>query len=192
MPDVHVGTSDTGDVPLISDGLPGYPYRMTLYDRAEVADVDPAYGLQLHHPRFLEYVGAPESARLLMRAPGHWVRKMESEEAETAALQLQHGASLITSNLQVLGQFVTSLSRMSSEVMRLAFGKEVFPSDAVRVHRAAHYMTAMGLWRPPGGPGTPGPLPVSSCNNCMRCEECFPNLIGHCLSGSCEKNRTLD
>ena len=40
---------------------------MTSYDRAEVADVDPVYGLQLHHPRFLEYVGAPESARLLTR-----------------------------------------------------------------------------------------------------------------------------
>ena len=53
----------TGDVPLISDGLLGCPYRKTSYDRAEVADVDPAYG---------------------------------------------------------------SLNRMSSEVMRLAFGKEVF------------------------------------------------------------------
>ena len=71
--DVHDATSDTGDIPLISDGLPGCPYRMTSYDRAEVADVDPAYGLQLHHPRFLEYVGAPESARLLTRTPGHWI-----------------------------------------------------------------------------------------------------------------------
>ena len=152
-----------GDIPLISDGLPGCPYQMTSYDRAEVADVDQAYGLQLHHPRFLEYVGAPESARLLTRAPGHWVQTMEREEAVTAALQLQHDAGLITSNLQVLGQFFTSLNRMSLEVMRLAFGKEVFPSDMVQaispapwVHRAAHYMAAMDLWRPP----------VSSCDNC--------------------------
>ena len=179
--DVHVGTSDTGDVPLISDGLLGCPYRMTSYDSAEVADVDPAYGLQLHHPRFLVYVGALESARLLIRAPGHWVRTMEwEEESVTAALQLQHDAGLITSNLQVLGQFVTILNWMSSEAMRLAFGKEVFPSDAMqavspapRVHRAAHYMTAMGLWQP----GAPGPLPISSCNNCMRYREweCFPD-----------------
>ena len=63
--DVYGATSDTGDIPLIANGLPGYPYRMTSYDRAEVADVDPAYGLQLHHPRFLEYVGTPKSARLL-------------------------------------------------------------------------------------------------------------------------------
>ena len=47
-----------------------------------------------------------------------------------AALQLQHDAGLITSNMQVLGQFGTSLNRMSSEAMRLAFGKVVFPSDA--------------------------------------------------------------
>ena len=104
------------------NSLPGDPYRMTSYDRAEVADVDQAYGLQLHSPRFLEYVGAPESVRLLSQPPGHWVRTMEREEAVLAALQLQHDAGLIMSNLQVLGQFVTSLNRMSSEVMRFAFG----------------------------------------------------------------------
>ena len=101
----------------------------------------------------------------------------------TAALQLQHDAGRIASHLQVLRQFVTSLNRMSSEVMRLAFGKEVFPSDMVqaispapRVRRAALYMVEMGLWRPPGGPGAPGPLPISSCSNCMQCTECFPDL----------------
>ena len=82
---------------------------MTSYDSADLADVDPAYGLQLHHPRFLEYIGAPKSARLLAVAPGHWVQTMDREDAVAAALQLQHDAGLITSNLQVLGQFVTSL-----------------------------------------------------------------------------------
>ena len=103
---------------------------------------------------------------------------MDWEEAVTAALQLQHDAGLITSNLQVLGQFVTLLNRMSSEVMRLAFGKEVLPSDgmeaispAPRVHRAAYYMAAMGLWHPPGGPAAPRPFPISSCNNCMQCTD---------------------
>ena len=45
------------------------------------------------------------------------------------------GCSSITarrSNLQVLGQFVTSLNRMSSEVMRLAFGHEPYPSEAIQ------------------------------------------------------------
>ena len=131
---------------------------MTSYESVEVADIDPAYGLQLHHPRFLEYVGAPELARLLTRAPGHWVQTMDREEAVTAAPQLQPDAGLITSNLQVLGQFVTSLNRMSSEVMRLAFGKAVFPSDAVeaispapRIHHAAHYVANFLIFFKIGG-----------------------------------------
>ena len=57
---------------------------------------------------------------------------MECEKAVTAALQLQHDVGLMMSNLQVLGQFVISFNRMSSEVMRFAFGQERFPSDAVQ------------------------------------------------------------
>ena len=51
-----------------------------------------------------------------------------------------------------LGHFVMSLNRMSSKVMRLAFGGERFPSDAVqavspspRVRRVTHYMAVMGI-----------------------------------------------
>ena len=62
--DAYSVPSDMGDLPLISEVLSGCLYRMTSYDSAEVADVDPAYGLQLHHPRFLEYVRAPESAQV--------------------------------------------------------------------------------------------------------------------------------
>ena len=143
----------TSDDPFITDGLLGCPYRMTSYDSADVANVDPAYGIQLHHPRFLEYVGVPESARLLTRDPTHWVQTMDCEDAVAAALQLQHDTCLMTSNLPVLGQFVTSLNIMFFEVMRLAFGTEVFPLDVVdavlplpRAHRTAQYMAAMGLW----------------------------------------------
>ena len=62
-----------------------------------------------------------------------------------AALHLQRDAGLMSSNLQVLGQSLTSLNRMSSEILRMAVGPEVFPSammDVVspvpRVPRAAH------------------------------------------------------
>ena len=56
---------DTGDSPLVATGLPGCLCRITSYTDPAVADTNPAYGMQLHHPRFLEFIGAQESARLL-------------------------------------------------------------------------------------------------------------------------------
>ena len=80
-----------------------------------------------------------------------------------AAVNLQCDARLMTSNLQVFSQFVTSLDIMSSEVLHLAMGRMVFPSSEVsalsptpRATRAAHYMASIGLWRSPVGPGGPG------------------------------------
>ena len=101
---------------------------------------------------------------------------MDKQDAMAATLQFQRDAGLMASNLQVLGQYVTSLNRISSEAMRLTFGPELFPSEAVdvvapvpRVHCTATQMSDMGLWRPPVGPGIHGGMPVSSCNNCMNC-----------------------
>ena len=165
---MHQDALESGATPRVLESLPGCQYRITSYDVADQSDLDLAYGLHLHDPRLLEYVGAPESARLLSRAPDYWMHHMGRDRAISAALQLQHDAGLIMSNLQVLGQFVTSLNRMSSELMQLAFANEPFPSAAVqsvapshRVRRAAHYMSAMGLWRPPGTQGVYGPLPTS-------------------------------
>ena len=182
--DVHQHASESGASPHVLDSLPGCQYRMTSYDEENNrSDFSPAYGIHLHDPRLLEYVEAPESARLLSRTPEYWLHHLGRERTLAAALQLQHDAALIMSNIQVLGQFVTSLNRMASEVMRVAFDREPFPSEAVqyvtpshRVRRAAHYIAAMGLWRPPSNPGVPGPLPSSSCNACMSCSYCFPDL----------------
>ena len=177
--DVHQYALESGATPQVLDSLLGCQYRMTSYDDdADRSDLDPAYGLHLHDPRLLEYVGAPESARLLSRAPEYWMHHMGRDRAMSAALQLQHDAGLILSNLQVLGQFVTSLNRMSSEVMRLAFAHKPFPSSQWR--RIIEYdgrpttclsllCDSMGLWRPPSTQGVPGPLPSSSCNACMMC-----------------------
>ena len=70
-----------------------------------------------------------------------------------AALRLHHDASLIMTNVQIMSQLVTSFSRMASEVMRMVYEREPFPTRAVdfvkpgrRVRRAAHYMASMGLW----------------------------------------------
>ena len=156
-------------------------YRFTSYSRQPFADGNPAFGLQLHHPRFLDFVGAPESARLLYRSPTFWVDQLGEEQAMTAAVNLQRDAGIMLSNLQIMSQFATWLHCMSSEMMVLGIGQMVFPqaevadlSPAPRVARAAKYMSAMGLWRPQTGPGDLGPVPASSCRTCLTCEYCFP------------------
>ena len=51
-----------------------------------------------------------------------------------------------------------------------------FVAPSHRVRRAAHHMAAMGLGHPPCTQGVHGPLPSSSCNACMSCSHCFPDL----------------
>ena len=171
---------DTEDSPLISASMPGCPFRMTSYTGPALVDADTRYGLQLHHPRFLEFIGAPESARLLNQSPSFWVDRLGQDGAMAAAMNLQRDAGFMMTNLQILGQFVMSLHRMSAEMLSIGVDHVVFPVDEVdrlsvmpRAQRAAKYMSAMGLWRPPSGPGAPGPLPVSTCTSCMNCESCF-------------------
>ena len=161
--------------------LAGCPYRFTSYSVPAFLDGNPAVGLQLHHPRLLEFVGAPESARLLYQAPKFWVDRLGEEQAMAAAVNLQQDAGIMLSNLQILSQFATSLHRMSSEMMVLGIGHMVFPraevanlSLAPRAARTAQYIAAMGQGRPQTGSGYPGPVPASTCNTSMTCQNCFP------------------
>ena len=182
--DIHQGHPNSDASPRLLQGTQGCPFRMTSYDGENGGpDFTPAYGVQLHDPRLLEYVGAPESARLLSRSPEYWVNHMGREKTLSAALQLQHDAGLILSNVQVLQQLVTALNRASSDVMWAVHGRRPFPTNAMqqvmpsyRVRRAAHYMTAMGLWRPPVAPEIRGPLPFAKSNACMSCSDCFPDV----------------
>ena len=139
----------------------------------------PEHGVQLNDPRFLEYVGAPESAQLIIRSPAYWVHHMGRANALSAALQLQHDAGLILSNVQVLQQLVTSLCQTSTDVLLAVHGRQPFPSSAVQqvmpsygVRRAAHYMMAMGLWRPPVDTGIRTPMSSVTCNACTSCQDC--------------------
>ena len=122
---------DTEDSPLISMGMPGCPYLMTSYTGTDMVDADATYGLQLHHPRFLEFIGAPELARLLNQSPSFWVNRLGQECAMAAAVNLQRDAGLMMSNLQILAQFVTLLHRMSSEMMSIGVDHMVFPVEEV-------------------------------------------------------------
>ena len=100
---------------------------MTSYDaESDGPNFSPEHGVQLTDPRFLEYVGAPESARLMSRSPEYWVHHMGVENALLAALQLQHDAGLVLSNVQVLQQLVTSMCRTSSDVLLAAHGRQSF------------------------------------------------------------------
>ena len=160
--EVTDGPLSSEQAPWILNSLPGCQYRMTSYEECDSrADLDPAYRIHLHDPRMMEYMGAPESARLLGRTPEYWLEHMGRERTVAAALRLHHDASLIMTNVQVMAQFVTGLNRTASEVMRVVYDKEPFPTEAVnfvtpgrRVRRAADYMAAMGLWRPTGRTST--------------------------------------
>ena len=132
-------------------GLPGCPYRFLESGELPFTDGNPAYGLQLHHPRFLELVGAPELARLLDCSPSFWVEELGKEQSMAAAVNLQRDAGVMLSNLQILSQFAMAMNRMSFSMIAFGLGRSLFPraeidalAPAPRAVRAASYMSAMG------------------------------------------------
>ena len=174
---------EPGQSSMVLDSMSGCQYRMTSYeDRTDRDDLGPSYGIHQHDPCMMEYMGAPESARLLGRTPEYWLEHMGRERTVQAALRLHHDASLIMTNVQIMSQLVTTFTRTASEVMRTVYDRAPFPTSAVdfvkpgrRVRRAAHYMATMGLWRSTSAPVFPGPFSASSCNTCMAFEDCFPD-----------------
>ena len=84
--DVHQDVSESGASSRVLDSLPGCQYRITSYDEDNNhSDFSPAYNIHLHDPRLLEYVGAPESARLLSHSPEYWLHHMGRERTLAAA-----------------------------------------------------------------------------------------------------------
>ena len=93
--DAFASPMDTEDSPLVTTRLPGCPYRITSYNGPAISDMNPAFGLQLHHPRFLEFISAPELARLLYHSPTFWVDRLGEEQAMAAAVNLQRDAGIM-------------------------------------------------------------------------------------------------
>ena len=91
---------------------------MTTYHEHDLASVDTHFSVHIHHPRFLECVGAPQSARLLGRPPVEWLQVMDRRDGLIAAVQLQWDTGLTASNRTVLNQYVVALHHMSMEVMQ--------------------------------------------------------------------------
>ena len=118
-----------------------------MYNASDCASPSGEFGIPLNHPRFLEWIGVPESAGLLEMGPGRWLHALSRDQAMDAAVQLHQDVCLMATNLDVLDQYALCRvrRRRSSE----------FPSADVaagalgtRVRRASVQMEAMGLWRP--------------------------------------------
>ena len=114
--DASTEPAATRDRPLISTRRVGCPYR-TSYRDDDHSSVDSPFGVHVHQPRFIEWVGALESARLFSRPPADWLQVMNRRDTLYSALQLQRDASLMPSNLTLLHQYAIVLHRPSSEVL---------------------------------------------------------------------------
>ena len=133
----------------------GCAFRNTTYRDSDYAAPLGDYGLPMHHPRFLEWIGVPQSAGLIEISGGQWVNKLSRDQAITAAVHLQRDVGLMQTNLDVLDQNTLSLQGTASKMIELYLGSREFLADEVvavalgpRVRRASAQMEAMGLWRP--------------------------------------------
>ena len=82
--DIHQDGSRSVPSPRLLQDNQGYLFRMTSCDvESDGPSFAPEHGVRLHDPRLLEYVGAPESARLTSRSPEYWVHHMGREKAQT-------------------------------------------------------------------------------------------------------------
>ena len=73
--------------------------------------------MPLNHPRFLEWVGTPDTAWLLEMSPGHWCDTLSRDRALTAAMQLHKDACLMKSNLDILDQYALALHGTASTIL---------------------------------------------------------------------------
>ena len=133
----------------------GCLFRHTSYEWNDHAPPKGGLGVPLNHPRFLEWVGTPDTAWLLEMSPGHWCDTLSRDRALTAAMQLHKDACLMKSNLDVLDQYALALHGTASTILQQTIGGGSFPGAEVRTGapgahagRISVQMEALGLWRP--------------------------------------------
>ena len=83
----------------------GCAFRYTTYSVEDHAPPEGGLGVPLNHPRFLESLGAPESAWLLEMSHGQWCDTLSRDQAMTAAMRLHRDACLMKTNLDILDQY---------------------------------------------------------------------------------------
>ena len=133
----------------------GCLFRHTSYEWNDHAPPKGGLGVPLNHPRFLEWVGTPDTAWLLEMSPGHWCDTLSRDRALTAAMQLHKDACLMKSNLDVLDQYALALHGTASTILQQTIGGGSFPGAEVQTGapgahagRISVQMEALGLWRP--------------------------------------------
>ena len=87
------------------------------------------FGLPVHHLRFLEWIGVPQSAYLLEMGAGRWVDHLSRDEAVAAAVQLQRDVGLMQTNLDNLDQY--SLALQGTKLIEVCLGARPFPTEEV-------------------------------------------------------------
>ena len=133
----------------------GCLFRHTSYEWEDHALPKGGLGVPLNHPRFLEWLGTPDTAWLLEMSPGHWCDTLSRDRALTAAMQLHKDACLMQSNLDILAQYALALHGTSSTILQRTLGGGSFPGTEVltgapgaHARSVSVQMEALGLWRP--------------------------------------------
>ena len=80
----------------------GCAFRNTTYRASDYESPSGEFGVPLNHPRFLEWIGVPESASLLDMGPGRWLNALSRDQAMAATIQLHRDVCLMTTNLDIL------------------------------------------------------------------------------------------
>ena len=85
----------------------------------------------MHHPRFLEWIGVPQSACLLEMGAGRWVDHLSHDETVAAAIQLQRDGGLMQTNLDILDQYSLALQGTASRLIEVCLGARPFQTEEV-------------------------------------------------------------
>ena len=91
----------------------GCAFRHTTYRASDYASPVGDYGLPLHHPRFIEWIGVSQSAGLIEISGGQWVDKLSRDQA----VHLQRDVGLMQTNVDVLDQYAPSLQKTASRMI---------------------------------------------------------------------------
>ena len=133
----------------------GCAFRHTTYEWEDHTRPKGGLGVPLNHPRFLEWLGTPDTAWLLEMSPGHWCDTLSRDRALTAAMQLHKDACLMQTNLDILDQYALALHGTAMTLLQRTIGGGSFPGTEVltgapgaHARRVSVQMEALGLWRP--------------------------------------------